>query len=339
MKFTIKAIVEKAKSWYYDDYNFLRVVKFPHTNVPILDIIIDFFKLFTKGRTIDRAAGVAFNFILALFPMILFVFTLIPYIPIPHLYERLMHTLESFIIPSGTLSFVEDTINGIMNQPHEGLLSISIIMSLFFGSSGIVAIFNGFQNVYSKDTIETKTGLLDWVYQRLYAILMLILIGVLVIVSIILISLGGWGLHYLVEIGWLERGGTTFVIFNILRWLISIFAIMTVFSLLYYFGNLSTNTVYRVNISINPFSDKKYKRFVMFNPGCLLATGLFILSTIGFNIYISNFASYNALYGSIGTLIIIMMWIWIMAITILTGNDLNTSIRQRADVFREKEKQ
>ena len=144
------------KDWYHKDDNFLKVVRFPGTKLPLLDVVTDFVKLFSKGRTIDRAAGVAFNFFVALFPLLLFFFTLIPYIPIPHLYERVMMLIKDFLIPSGTLDYVTETIDGIMNQPHDGLLSISIILCLVFGSSGIVAFFNGFRNLYANYVTDSK---------------------------------------------------------------------------------------------------------------------------------------------------------------------------------------
>ena len=149
LKLWVNAKIDAAKAWYNRDDNYLRRVRFPGTKLPFLDVVRDFIKLFTKGRTIDRAAGVAFNFFVALFPLILFFFTLIPYIPIPHLYERVMMLLNDFLIPSGTLDFVTETIDGIMNQPHDGLLSISIILCIVFGSSGVVAFFKGFRNVYA----------------------------------------------------------------------------------------------------------------------------------------------------------------------------------------------
>ena len=99
----VKSRLDKAKAWYRRDDNFLRIVPFPGTRIPLLDVLRDFVKSFTKGRTIDRAAGVAFNFFVALFPLILFFFTLIPYIPIPHLYERVMMLIKEFLLPSGTL--------------------------------------------------------------------------------------------------------------------------------------------------------------------------------------------------------------------------------------------
>ena len=189
----IRRKYDAFRTWYNKDDNFLKIVPFPGTNLPLLDVIRDFIKSFTKGRTVDRAAGVAFNFFVALFPLLLFFFTLIPYIPIPHLYERVMMLIKDFLIPSGTLDYVTETIDGIMNQPHDGLLSISIVLCLVFGSSGIVAFFNGFRNVYNNYISDKGMTLKDWILQRIFAIAMLVIIGLLILISILLISLGGTG--------------------------------------------------------------------------------------------------------------------------------------------------
>ena len=316
------------KAWYNKDDNFLKLVRFPGTKLPLLDVLTDFIKLFTKGRTLDRAAGVAFNFFVALFPLILFFFTLIPYIPIPHLYERVMMAINDFLIPSGTLDFVTETIDGIMNQPHDGLLSLSIFLCLIFGSGGVVAFFNGFRNVYASYVSSKSMSLKDWIIQRVFAILMLVVIGVLLVLSVLLISLGGTALKYLVTHEILSNGSFVFILFSILRWVIGVFALCFAISLLYYFGNVRFDEHYRVEYRRPRRNGKKYREFVIFSPGAILATTLFVLGTVAFNTYISNFSRYNVLYGSIGTLIILMLWIWVIAILILAGNDLNSGIRR-----------
>ena len=332
LKLWIQAKVETAKAWYNREDNFLRVVRFPGTKLPLMDVLINFFKLFTKGRTVDRAAGVAFNFFVALFPLILFFFTLIPYIPIPHLYERVMMAMDDFLIPSGTLDYVKDTIDGIMNQPHEGLLSLSIIMCIIFGSSGIVAFFNGFRNVYADYVSSKGLGLKGWIVQRCFAILMLIIIGALLVLSVLLISLGGMAIKWLVSQEIIAGGSFTFFLFSVLRWVIGIFALSLGIALLYYFGNKPFDEQYRVErIKPGPNGQIRYRDFVIFSPGVILATTLFILGTVAFNAYISNFSRYNVLYGSIGTLIILLLWIWVVAILILAGNDLNSGIRRGTD--------
>lgn len=322
---------DAAKAWYNRDDNFLRIVRFPGTKLPMMDVLIDFVKLFTKGRTVDRAAGVAFNFFLALSPLILFFFTLIPYIPIPHLYERVMMALDDFLLPSGTLDYVKDTIDGIMNQSHEGLLSISVVMCLVFGSSGVVAFFNGFRNVYANYISSKGLTLRDWMVQRMFAVAMLLIIGALLVVSVMLISLGGTALKWLVAQEIVQGGSFTFFLFSVLRWVIGVFALCFGIAILYYFGNVKFDEHYRVERKRPGREGQKYREFVIFSPGALLATTLFVLATVGFNVYISNFSRYNVLYGSIGTLIILMLWIWIIAILILAGNDLNSGIRRSND--------
>ena len=321
----------KWRDWYRSDDNFMRVVPFPGTKIPLLDVLRDFFKSFTKGRTIDRAAGVAFNFFVALFPLILFFFTLIPYIPIPHLYERVMMLIKDFLLPSGTLDYVANTIDNIMNQPHDGLLSISVLLCVVFGSSGVVAFFNGFRNVYANYINEKGLGLKGWVIQRCFAIVMLIIIGLLILLSILLISLGGTGLKFLVTNDIIEKGKFVFILFSVLRWIIAIFALCFGISLLYYFGNVRFGEHYRKERKNKRDHKKRYREFVIFSPGTILATTLFVLGTIAFNTYISNFSKYNVLYGSIGTLIILLLWIWVVSILILAGNDLNSGIRRETD--------
>jgi membrane protein len=327
----VKRKYDALREWYHKEDNFLKVVRFPGTRLPLLDVVTDFIKLFTKGRTIDRAAGVAFNFFVALFPLLLFFFTLIPYIPIPHLYERVMMLIKDFLIPSGTLDFVTDTIDGIMNQPHEGLLSISILLCVVFGSSGVVAFFNGFRNVYANYVSDKGLTLKGWIIQRIFAILMLIIIGALIMLSILLISLGGMALKLLATNEIITEGKFLFYLFSVLRWIVAVFALCFGIAILYYFGNVRFNEHYRKQLKRPRRNGKKYREFVIFSPGTILATTLFVVGTIGFNTYISNFSRYNALYGSIGTLIILLLWIWIVAILILTGNDLNSGIRRKVD--------
>ena len=330
LKTWFQAKAKAVMDWYNKDDNFLRRVRFPGTKLPLLTVLVNFFKLFTKGRTVDRAAGVAFNFFVALFPLILFFFTLIPYIPIPHLYERVLMLLNDFFIPSGTLDYVTETIDGIMNQPHDGLLSISIVLCLVFGSGGIVAFFNGFRNVYADYVTSKDLGVKGWIIQRIFALVMLIIIGVLLVISVLLISLGGTAIRYLVENNIIERGSFSFVLFVVMRWVVGIFALSIGISMLYYFGNVRFKEHYRKELKHSRKNGKKYREFVIFSPGTILATTLFILGTVAFNTYISNFSRYNVLYGSIGTLIILLLWIWVVAILILAGNDLNSGIRREA---------
>jgi Predicted membrane protein len=279
----------------------LRLLVLPgFKGMPLYDVLAFFLKSFTKGRLIDRAASVAFNFFLAIFPLILVVFTLIPYIPIANFQNTLFDLLQR-VIPVGTFDVVQQTIFDIINQGNSGLLSLSVLMAFVFGSSGISAIFNGFKNSY------LDYGSYSWIKQRVNSFLLLFAIGLMIIVSIGLISFGDKAIRLLVAEKLVRHRFIMWILY-FSRWLMTIFMVMVSMSLLYFFG------------------DVEQKRFRLFTPGTILSTTLFIFATIGFNIYISNFSRYNALYGSIGTLIILLLWLWIVAIVILCGYDLNASI-------------
>ena len=129
----------------------------------------------------------------------------------------------------------------------------------------------------------------------------------------------------------IARGKFLFFLFNVLRWVIAVFALCFGIAILYYFGNIRFNEHYRKELRHPRKNGKRFREFVIFSPGTIMATTLFVLGTVGFNTYISNFSRYNALYGSIGTLIILLLWIWIVAILILAGNDLNSGIRREVD--------
>ena len=130
----------------------------------------------------------------------------------------------------------------------------------------------------------------------------------------------------------IQGGSFTFFLFSVLRWVIGVFALCFGVSILYYFGNVRFNEHYRKQLRRpGPNGEKRYRNFVVFSPGTILATTLFVMGTVAFNTYISNFSRYNVLYGSIGTLIILLLWIWVVAILILAGNDLNSGIRRNAN--------
>jgi hypothetical protein len=129
----------------------------------------------------------------------------------------------------------------------------------------------------------------------------------------------------------IEGGSFTFFLFSVLRWVIGVFALCFGIAMLYYFGNVRFGEQYRKELRFPRSNGKKYREFVVFSPGAILATTLFVLGTVAFNTYISNFSRYNVLYGSIGTLIILLLWIWVVAILILAGNDLNSGIRRGTD--------
>ena len=286
----------------------LRLVVIPgFEGVPLYDALVYFVRGFTQVNLIDRAAAVAFYVFLALFPSILFLFTLIPYFPLQGVTANMLEALES-ILPPGTYESVSSTINQIMSIEHGGLMSIGLLLAFYFSTSAISSFFRGF-NMGDKEF-----GQIPFLKIQLYSILVMIMFVILLMLSIVLITVGQRLLPILFVKMHFYSGFIVFLI-NLLRWLIVIFALIVAMSLLYHFGN------------------PRSKRFKLFTPGSILFAGLFIVGTMLFNFYISNISTYNLLYGSIGGLIIFVIWIYFNCILILIGYELNKSIT-KAQTFK-----
>lgn len=254
-----------------------------------------FFKGINNGTLDMRAQSLAFSFFLALFPSIIFLFTLIPYIPILNFQDSLFNLLQS-LLPASAFEATEETIADILKNPRGGLLSFGFISALYFSTNGFNAMMNAFNETYHD--IETRSAL----KQRLVSLIMVILSTLLVSVAIVLILLSELGLKTLIE--------KEIVYYLILlgKWTILIALCFCFISFNYYLG------------------PKRKKGFRFFSPGSILATFLTILTSILFAYYVNNFGNYNKLYGSIGTLIVIMLWIYINSLILLLGFDLNASI-------------
>lgn len=301
MKINVDKI--KAKFEYYKQRleSVLRLIVIPgFGGRPLYDVLVYFIRGFTQVNLIDRAAAVAFNVFLALFPTILFLFTLIPYFPLQGVTAGVLEALED-ILPPGTYDSVSSTINEIMSIEHGGLMSIGLLLAFYFSTSAITSFFRGF------NMGDNEYGQVSFIKQQIYSIVIMLIFVALLILSIVLITLGQKLLPILFTKIHFYNSFVIFLI-NIIRWLIVIFALIVAMSLLYHFGN------------------PRSKKFKLFTPGSLLFTGLFIVGTILFNFYISNISTYNILYGSIGGLIIFVIWIYFNCILVLIGYELNKSI-------------
>lgn len=303
--------------------------------VPIYDIVeFIIVELRTHNMTM-RANSMAFSFFLSLFPSILVLFTLIPFfLPlfsgfiIPYIPEELivrtangavdfnrtmigqMNELivEVKIIPDNVREQLVQFINAVALSPRFGVLSFGFFLAFFFASNGMLTMMNGFEKAQHKSTFVKRTI----VKKRIMSIWITVLIGFLVIASIILIILGNTILSFVFD--YFEVDQFTEFSVNLLRW-ISIF-------LLYYFG---IALIYRFGISTKT-------KIEVFSPGATIATFLSIASSIVFAWYINSWGAYNKLYGTIGTFIVIMLWIQINSFIILVGFELNASIAVNRDL-------
>src|SRR5574344_31913 len=268
--------------------------------VPVFDAIYFFCNGLVKGALNQRAASLAFHFFLALFPMLLFFITLLPYIPIDSLYLQLYSFLFD-ILPFDVYDSVASTIDGILLKKHGGLMSIGFISSVYVASSGINAMILSFNT--SSHNLKKR----PWWKRRLLSIALVAAIGIGMILSFALIVGSKSVFTYLHTHGIIERH-YFFIILKLIKWALLITTVYLMFVVLYYYA---------------PINKKNFK---FFSAGASLATVMFLLATGGFNLYIKYFSHYNALYGSIGALIIFMLWIYMVSFILLIGFEFNASI-------------
>ncbi len=269
--------------------------------IPLYDVGVFFVRGVVNGSLSSRASSIAFSFFLAIFPMTITFFTLIPFIPIKDFHIVLLDLIQQ-ITPTTANDIISETLTDIINRPRGGLLSFTFILTLVFATNGIDNLIQAFNITYH--TIETRT----LVKQRLIAILLFFIISIIIIISIALITLGTFIINYLVEHHFLKSEFTYFLLQSI-KWIILIANLFFTISFIYY------------------LAPAKASKFRFISAGSTLATILSIITMLGFNFYVQNFSSYNALYGSIGTLLIILLWIYINSFILLIGFELNASIQ------------
>ena len=260
-----------------------------------------FVKGMSNGTLGIRAASITFNFFLAVFPGLLFLSTLIPYIPIPNFQTELMDLLEQ-LIPSETFETIEETLADIVMYPRSGLLSIGCITTIVIVSNGVTAVIRAFNA--STNTHESRS----FVNLRVSSLIMVGLITVLLATAIALLIFGRTILAYLIAKRILFGTFST-VMFYVVQWLIILTLCIVSVSVIYY------------------FAPAKRTHMGFISTGSVMATILLLATSAGFGFYLANFSNYNALYGSIGTLIAILVWLNINANILLLGFELNLSIQ------------
>lgn len=269
--------------------------------LPLYTVATFFFKEIGKDSLVNKASSLAYNFMLAIFPAIIFLFTLIPFIPKSIGFQEQLMKLIILVLPADAYGAFSTTLDEIVNKQNSGLLSFGFILSLFFATNGVHSLMMAFNK--SSLIIETRS----WLKQRLMAVALTLVIAFSVIICIVAMTIGEIALNYIDTELNIKDALTTFAI-QLTRWaLLGILYFVTI-SILYRYG---------------PAHAKKWK---FFSAGSWLATILAFLTIWGFSFYINNFSSYNKVYGSIGTLIVIMIWLYLNSLILLVGFELNASV-------------
>ena len=268
------------------------------SGIPIYQVVSFFIRqVQTIGMT-ERASAIAFNFVMAIPPATIFLFTLIPYLPITQSLQQELYKLIKDIIPGERnnavlINFLKDFIN----NPRNGLLSIGFILSLYFSSNAMMGIMRSFDKNYAGFKKRS-----NW-QRRKAALRLTVLLYVFVMASLVALIAREVVLEWL----GIENASLRALLSN-LRWSV-IF--------LLFFGCISS--IYKLAPSV-------HKKWKLINPGSIVATSLMLITSGALSWWVANFSNYNQLYGSISTVLIIMILIFINSLILLIGFELNVSI-------------
>ncbi|WP_442265648.1 YihY/virulence factor BrkB family protein [Tenacibaculum sp. ZS6-P6] len=267
----------------------------------LYDVIEMYIIGIVKGALTTRAGGIAFSFFMAIFPFLLFILTLIPYIPVDGFQEGLFDLIREGLPPK-TFDAVDGVIKDILNNQYGGLLSFGFLTSIFLMTNGVNAIFGGFEYSYHVQEFRNvfKTYLVSLGVSLLMSFFLIIVVCLVVLYQIALSKID--------EIGWFDTSELN--LFYLGRGFLFLVMIYTIVYLLFRYGTKQGNTT------------------KFFSAGAFLTTVVSLFTFYLFGIYVLEFAKYNQLYGSIGTLLILMLFVWLNAIVLLLGFELNASIYQ-----------
>ncbi len=284
-----------------------------HEDVSLYRIVKRFLRNLQDDEIMDRANGVAFNFILAIFPAIIFFFTLIPYVTrfFPEINrESIMDFLkglaESGLMPPNMYEVASTTILDIVSNQRGGLLTLGFLFALVLSTNGMLALMRAFNACYK--TIENRSGLKT----RLIATGLTINMTIVLFFTVLLLVVGQLVTEYLLN------NFEDFTSFNLSTFEVNLlFALRFLIIFITFF--LAISTIYYFGPAI-------HYNWRFFSIGSFIATLLCIGVSYGFSYYITNFATYNKVYGSIGVLIALMVWVQLITVVLLVGYEINASI-------------
>lgn len=281
--------------------------------VPVYDIIHFIYQELKRDDLPTRANSVAFSFFLSLFPLIIFILPLLSLTPWAESYISQMEISMDGVFPQSAKNYLLSVVNSIKSEGSYGLQGVGFILSVIFASSGMLTLMYGFDKSY-ENSFKSRS----YFKKRLVALNLTLLFSFIVLMSLILIVLGQFVLKLLVSIFHLTFLASALLV--IFKWIMVIMLFYSVITVIYRYG------------------PSTYKPLKWINPGATLATCVSLICSIGFSYFINNFDRYNEIYGSIGALIVILLWLQFNAFIILAGFELNASIivnRDRASVIEE----
>lgn len=282
--------------------DFLKRKKLKRSGVSYFNLFRIFIEELSDHSLIERANNVAFHFTLAIFPTIIFLFTLIPVLPIDNLTNEVMQLLRE-TMPISVFQEAESTIQDILSKSRGGLLSFGFLTALYFATNGTTALMNAFNRTYK--TSDSR----GFFKSKFIALSLTFLLAFVLFVSIALLIVAQQLVLWLEDFG-IVNDNYEYFLFAGIRLLV-----------IFFLFQMATSVIYYVAPAV-------HKKWHFFNPGSILSTMLSLAVSFGFSYYINNFGTYNKLYGSIGALIALMIWFSFLSLFLIVGLELNVSLER-----------
>jgi membrane protein len=290
-----------------------RIILPGFNRVPLYDVVLFFVKQVKKVGLNERAQSISFSFLTAIPAATIFLCTLIPYLPIAKGIKQQLLLFTRDITPNlNTYTLVKDFLDDFLDKPRGGLLSFGFLLAIFYASNAMLGIMRSF----NKSLIYNRRK--NFIQMRWMAIKLTVLLILMMIASFTLLVTND-ALSKMVLKYYHVNSRNARWLFKTLRWVVII--------PLFYFA---IAFIYK-------YAPAVHKRWKLSSPGTLLATFLFIMSSLFFSFWVNNFSNYNKIYGSIGTILILMLLIYFNSMILLIGYELNVSIHHLKVMADERE--
>ena len=257
----------------------------------------------SSDEVLDRGAALSYYFLFALFPALLFLTSLLGFLPLPGLWDRLMAYINQ-VLPGEAGTTLQKTIGEVLTQQRPGLLSLGAITALWAASGAMVSVMTALNVAYDLEEVRA------WWKRRLTAIGLTIGFSFLLLVALVLLVFGGQIGGFVAE--WMGLATVFKVVWNAVSILIAVIAVLAGIALVYYLA---------------PAGEQRWQ---WVTPGSAVALVLWLAMSFALRAYVSYFGNYNATYGSIGGVILLMLWLYLTGVVLLLGAEVNAEIEHAA---------
>jgi membrane protein len=309
----IQSTKNKIKSWLARTFSFTKKIILPgFEGISVFETSIYMYDGLKKNSIIDRSYSISYKFLIASFPLIIFLFSLIPYIPIAGLQDEILKSILH-AMPNQLSFYMKEFFEDLLLHKKTAILSVGFLLTIFFASNTMTAILKGFSSSYHLNRMKHKA-----ISIRLWSIAIMFIFSIILILASLVFILGGMLIDYLQETDFIRSSVEIWTVW-ILEWLIIFFLFITAVSILYNVGNAEKT------------------RWKLFSPGVIFSTIMIWLFSQGFSLFLTYIAPFNKLYGSLGTIIILLLFIYYFFAILLIGFELNLSIQSASKMKKLKQ--